>query len=412
LTRIGQNLYRRVRNSEVLNRCAAQEAKCEKVGGHPRAEMQQIHLLEALDWLMRAQDVIPYGGLSRGYSFGWNPLYPKKGWQPVHPKSSAEAIATLFDCAGAMSRIDLRQRAIDLADWLAKIQMYSGAIRGGALNEAGSSEKLNTALALQGWIRTIKETGGKRYLSAIQQAADFLLELARQVVRPGRQISDDTVHDDAPATSAVGLALIQTGILLEEYTYCAVGERCLNQAVGLQKKNGWFHNNGREGSHPSLLQTLAMTVENILMGGIILDNPKYIRSARLTADVLLKKYQHDHILSGRFLPDWSGDASWSGQLANGKMASVWIRLYQITDMEEYLTAARHMVASLEKGQNRASTNPGLRGGIKGCFPCNGDFGRYQTLSSATIQFIDALLLVKRIREEETIMPASAVPAEV
>jgi hypothetical protein len=310
-----------------------------------------------------------------------------------------------------MSRIDLRQRAIDLADWLVKIQMYSGAIRGGALNEAGSSEALSTALTLLGWIRAVKETGRERYLPAIRRATEFLLELERKSDGPGRRTPDDILHGDTPAASAVGLALIQTGIFLEEYTCCAVGERRLNQTIGRQKKNGWFQNNGSDPAHPTLLQTLAAIVENILMCGIILDNPKYIRSAQATADVLLKKYQVDHVLSGRVLPDWSGDVSWSGQLANGKMASIWLRLYRITGGEDYFTSALRMIDALKKGQNRASSNPGLRGGIKGCFPCDGDFGRYQTLSSSTIQFIDALLLMDRIMERQTAASPQAVPAE-
>jgi hypothetical protein len=405
-------MYQRFRSSEVLNHCAAQEAKCEKVGGHPKADIQQIHLLEALDWLMRAQDVIPHGGLSRGYSFGWNPFYPKKGWQPANPKSTAEAISTMFDCARVMSRIDLRQRAIDLADWLDKIQMYSGAIRGGAMNEARSSEKLTTALTLLGWIRTAKETGGDHYHAAIHRAVDFLLGLEQQATGTGRRTSDVICHDDISATSAAGLALIHAGIFLEEYTCCAVGERCLSRVMGFQKKNGWFCNNGCDPSHSRLLQILVATVEHVLMGGIILDDRKYIDSARLTADVLLRRFQDDHILSGRFFPDWSGDVSWSGQLANAKTASIWIRLFQITNLEGYLTAARQMINLLKKGQNRSSTNPGLRGGIKGCFPCDGDFGRYQTLSSATSQFITALLLMERVGEKQTAQSASAVPAEV
>jgi hypothetical protein len=412
LTRITQSLYHRLRNSEVLNRSAAQEAKCEKTGGHPEADMSQIHLLEALDWLMRAQDVIPYGGLSRGYSFGWNPFYPRRGWQPADPKPTAEAIFSLFDCAVVMSRIDLRQRAVDLADWLAKIQMYSGAIRGGALNEAPSSEMCTTALTVLGWIRTAKETGRKQYLPAIRQAADFLLDQQRKATKPGRQASGTTGQGNIPAISAVGLALVQTGIFLEEYTCCAVGERCLNRAISLQQDNGWFCHNGCDRSHSALLQSLSATVESILLGGIILDNSKYIRSARLTADVLLKKFQDDRVLSGRFLSDWSEDVPWSGQLGNAKMAAIWTRLYQITDVDDYLVAARRMIDALKRGQNRSSTNPGLRGGIKGSFPCDGDFGRYQTLSSATIQFINALLLVNRMTGEQTPMLTDAAPVEV
>jgi hypothetical protein len=407
-----QHLYRRFRTAEVFNRCAVQEAKCEKAGGHPEADMEQIHLLEALDWLMHAQDIVPYGGLSRGYSFGWNPFSPKKGWQPAHPKPAAEAIATLFDCDEVMSRIDLRQRGIDLADWLVKIQMYSGAIRGGALNEVPSSEVLNTALAILGWIRTARETGAERYSRAIRSAADFLLAFQKDAAKSGLQTSNPVGHNGTLAISAVGLALIQTGIFLEEYTCCAVGERCLNQTIGFQEKNGWFRNDGQDPTHRVLLQTLAATVENILMSGVVLDNPKYVRSARLTADALLEKFQNRTFLSGRFLPGWSEDASWSGQLGNGKMASIWLRLHQITNKDDYLISARRMISWLKKGQNRISTNHGLRGGIKGCFPCDGDLGRYQTLSSATIQFINTLLLVERMAQERAVVPENTVPAKV
>ncbi len=410
MARMTQQLYRRFRTAEIFNHSAVQEAKCEKAGGHPEADMEQVHLLEALDWLMRAQDILPHGGLSRGYSFGWNPFCPKKGWQPAHPKPTAEAIITLFDCAEAMSRIDLRQRAIDLADWLVKIQMYSGAIRGGALNEVRSSEVLNTALAILGWIRMARETGAERSVLAIRKAADFLIGLQQEAAKPGRHVPDAAGYGDALGVSSVGLALIQTGIFLEEYNCCAVGERCLNQAISLQETNGWFRNNGHDPTHQTLLQNLASTVENILMCGIILDNPKYVHSARLTADVLLERLQAGKVLCGRFFPDWSDGVSWSGQFGNGKMASIWIRLYQITDTNAYLTAAHRTIASLKRGQNRISTDPGLRGGIKGCFPCDGDFGRYQTLSSATIQCINALLLVERMAQQQAAAPRNTIPA--
>jgi hypothetical protein len=386
----------------MFNRCAVQEAKCEKAGGHPEAEIEQIHLLEALDWLMHAQDISPYGGLSRGYSFGWNTFCPKKGWQLAHPKPTAEAIVALFDCAEAMHRIDLRQRAIDLADWLVKTQMYSGAIRGGALNEAPASEVINTALAILGWTRTAKETGSDRYGLAARNASNFLLDLHHGAAG----------QSDATILSAMGLALIQSGIFLEEYTCCAVGERCMSRAISFQEKNGWFHGTSRDASDHILLQTLAATVENILCGGIILDNDKYIRAARLTADILQEKFRHDNILSGQFLRDWTGDAPWSSQLGNGKMATIWIRLFQITEQDDYLSSAQRMLQILKRGQNRTSTNPGLRGGIKGCYPCDGDFGRYQTLSSATVQFINCLLLAERTALKVPDISESIIPAQV
>jgi len=39
-----------------------------------------------------------------------------------------------------------------------------------------------------------------------------------------------------------------------------------------------------------------------------------------------------------------------------------------------------------------SDSPGLRGGVKGSCPFDGDYGRYEVLNWATKFFVDALLL--------------------
>jgi hypothetical protein len=404
VTRMTKYLRRRVLATDLLNHIAVQEAKCERSGGHSEAQADQIHLLEALRWLMRAQDAVLFGGLSRGYSFGWNPFFPRKGWQPAHPKPTAEAINTLFDCAAAMSRIDLRRKAIDLADWLVKIQMYSGAIRGGALDEAPSSEVFNTALAIIGWIRAARETGAERFSGATRRACDFLVGLQHHGMGTKAETFRSSGHPDASANSAVGLALIKSGIFLEEYAYCAAGEGCLTRVLNLQKDNGWF--NGSSLDHPNnpLLQTIAASAEDILLCGMILDNPKYIQASKQTADALLNPLNRHQLLSGRFRSDWSNGAPWSCPLGSAKMAVIWSKLYQITGEDRYMESVQGISALLKKVQNRNSSNPGLRGGIKGCFPCDGDFGRYQTISSATLQFINLLL-------PSSATPWQQIPAE-
>jgi len=37
-------------------------------------------------------------------------------------------------------------------------------------------------------------------------------------------------------------------------------------------------------------------------------------------------------------------------------------------------------------------NPGLRGGVKGSFPFDGAYGRYEILNWATTFYVDAMLL--------------------
>jgi hypothetical protein len=407
VTALTKYFHQRVLTTDLLNRCAIREARCDKSGGHPLAQADQEHLLEALHWLMRAQDVIPYGGLSRGYSFGWNPYFPKKGWQPPHPRPTAEAVNTFFNCSTTMSRIDLLHRAVDLADWLVKIQMPSGAIRGGVLDEPPSPEVLNTALAVTGWLRAWRETSAERFARATRRACDFLLGLQGKDAGARTRSFCAGEYSEAASRSTMGLALIQAGIVMEEYDYCAAGEKCMMQIIGRQQENGWFRGTRMDRSSDPLSQTIAMIVENVILSGLILDNSKYLQVATRTADALLNRFQEEGCLGGRMRSDWSMATSWSCLEGSGLMACVWLRLFHAAGEKKYLSAARQVIGVLERDQNRMTSNPGLRGGIKGSFPCDGDFGRYQTLSSATGQFINALLLLPGVSSERPNIPVPA-----
>lgn len=400
MARIKTYLQENLLTADLLNRTAVREAKCDKSGGHPVAKPDEDHLLEALAWLMRAHDAIPYGGLSRGYSFGWNPYFPKRGWQPAHPKTTGEVITTLFDCAATLGREDLRQIAVGLANWLVKIQMPSGAIRGGALDEPPSSETLNTAQAIIGWTRAFQETEKERYAEAARRASDFLLQLHD----PGDPNSSDLFssagEDNIVCRSRAGWALIQVGIVLEEYQYCAAGDRNVLACLQHQQPNGWFGDSLPSASNSSLLQSIAYCLEGILQSSLILDNKRYFNSAKKSADALLSLILDDGSLSGLFASDWTPRASWSCLLGDALMASIWLKLHGLTGNKTYLKAAHRMIVFLKKTQNRTTTHPGLRGGIKGSFPCDGEFGRYQTLSAGSKYFIDSLLSLAQVLQAQ------------
>jgi len=407
VARIKTYLQENLLTANLLNRTAAQEAKCDKSGGHPVAELDENHLLEALAWLMRAHNAMPYGGLSRGYSFGWNPYFPKRGWQPAHPKTTGGVIPTLFDSSVALGREDLRQTAIGLANWLVKIQMPSGAIRGGALDEPPSSEILNTAQAIIGWTRAFQETQTEWYAEAARRASDFLLQLHDPEYPRGSDPSLSAGEDSIVCRSRAGWALIQVGIVLEEYQYCAAGDKDVLLCLQRQQPNGWFGDSQPNASDSSLVQTIAHCLEGILQSSLILDNKRYFNSAKKTADALLSLIRDDGSLSGLFTSDWTPQASWSCLLGDALMASIWLKLHGLTGNKTYLKAAHRMIVFLKKTQNCTTTHPGLRGGIKGSFPCDGEFGRYQTLSAGSKYFIDSLLSLAQVLQAQP--PASSLP---
>ncbi len=400
MMKVAKYLQENIFTAHLLNRSALHEAKCDKSGGHPVAARDQVHLLEAIAWLTRSQDAMPYGGLSRGYSFGWNPYFPKRGWQLPHPKASAEAISTLFDGANTLNRRDLGQRAVGLANWLMKIQMSNGAIRGGALDEPPTSEILNTAQAVIGWARAFRETGGERFVQAVRRASDFLLRAQGPRGATSPCLSWRRNDVGTGCHSRTSWALILAGILLEEYQYCAAGENALMRCIQHQQSQGCFQSDSAGDPHVPLLHSMAYSLEGILNSALILDNHKYFLAAKEMADVPLDRIREDANSAG----SWLQEAAPSCPMGHAQMANIWLKLYQVTGSGTYLDAAQRTLCFVKRTQNRTASNPGLRGGIKGSFPCDGQFGRYQILSRATISFIDALLSLAHVSQPQQLNP--------
>ncbi len=73
------------------------------------------------------------------------------------------------------------------------------------------------------------------------------------------------------------------------------------------------------------------------------------------------------------------------------MANNWMRLAVITGDPKWLEPVPAVLRFLKRTQNRHSTEPGVRGGIKGSWPVGGDYGAYEVLNWATKFFADALM---------------------
>ena len=111
------------------------ELRRDRAGGHPLASDPREHLVAAIEWLVRAHDATPDGGVSRGYSVAWNPYFQRRGWQPSYPETTGYLIPTFFDAAEDLRQADLRARAIRMTDWELEVQLSSGAVQGGVIGE-------------------------------------------------------------------------------------------------------------------------------------------------------------------------------------------------------------------------------------------------------------------------------------
>src|SRR5438132_11282214 len=135
---------RAIRAHPLLNPTALAQGWREWLRGYPADPEHEPHLAAAIEWLVRAQDATPDGGISRAYSLVRHRHYGRPGWQPSYPETTGYIIPTLYAAARRLGRPELAVRAERAARWEIDIQLPTGAVRGGAIGEPESPAVFNT----------------------------------------------------------------------------------------------------------------------------------------------------------------------------------------------------------------------------------------------------------------------------
>jgi SAM-dependent methyltransferase len=385
-----------IRTSPMSNRAAYRELARERGRRAVVVRDNNFHMKEAVEWIKRAQDATPDKGVSRGYSVAWNLHMGGKGWQPSYPETTGYTIPTMFDCASHFNDADLRRRAIEMADWEIEVQMANGAVMGGTVNPNPTPAVFNTGQVMLGWLRGYDETKHRKYLEACGRAADFLVTVQNPDGGWGKGNSQFARADSTTYNARVGWALIVTGQRLQEVKYIDAGRRNIRFSIAQQTCNGWFRDNCLTDPSAPLLHTICYAIEGILGAAEALQNDDYFAKAKLAADALLKCIRGDGSVAGRLESSWSAKVDWSCLTGDAQLAGVWLQLFSKTQNPVYQMAARRVLTFLKSTQNCSSSEPGLRGGIKGAYPFDGDYGRFEILNWATKFFIDALLLDEQL----------------
>jgi hypothetical protein len=351
-------------------------------------------LSAAIDWLCRAQDASGDGGVARSYSLAYNAFFGKRGWAPSYPETTGYIIPTMFDYAQISARGELFDRAVRMADWECEVQMPSGAVQGGTVNEPPSPAVFNTGQVIFGWVRAFKETGTERYLQSALKAGDFLLT-CQDTDGAWRKHLSRFASENMPSytyNARTAWALLQLAEATGTKAYRDAAVRNIEFALREQLPNGWFRNNCLNDPDRPLLHTIAYTLEGVVEAGISLSEATYISAVRRAADELLARLRPDGRLAGRFDRRWEAAANYSCLTGNAQMGIVWGRLYQVTGDDRYLDGMVRTNEFLRKVQWMGTRNADLDGGISGSFPLHGQYGRFQILNWAVKFFLDSMLL--------------------
>lgn len=351
------------------------------------------HLKETSEWLIRAQDSSSDAGVSRAYSTAGSLLSRSpKGWQDSYPETTGYIIPTMIALSDYFNDDEFKLRALRMAEWEIDIQLSSGAVMGSVVTAKPSPAVFNTGQVIFGWLAAFKHSGKQEYLDATIRAGNYLVSVQGQDGSWDKGDSKFALKGATVYNARVAWALIELGLATNKQKYIGAGQKNIEFVLSKQHKNGWFSDNCLTDPVNPLLHTIAYATRGVLEAGICLNESRYIKAATNTLDSLLNCQRSDGGIPGRLKSDWSSEENWDCITGDAQTAISWLRVHSITGEEKYKVAARAAIEFVKSTQNLEHPNPGIRGGVKGSFPFDGPYGKYQLLNWAAKFFCDALML--------------------
>jgi aminoglycoside N3'-acetyltransferase len=352
----------------------------------------------AIGWIGRAQDFSTSkdGGVARVYH-----LF--KGWSSSYPETTGYIIPTFLEHAKHTGSADSRLRAGRMAQWLRSIQLPGGGFQGGRIDSTPVTPVVfNTGQILMGLAAAENAFGG--YGESLRRAADWLVGIQDPDGCWRRYSSPFAGGGVKTYDTHTAWGLLEAARIEPDRGYAEAALANIDWALSYQSGNGWFAKCCLSNAAIPLAHTLGYALRGVLEAYRFTQDSKYLDASRKTADALLGKLRSDGFLPGRFLPDWSAAATWACLTGSAQIAICWFMLFRITGDKRYLDAA-----VLANGFVRRTVSfdvpPGMAGGVKGSFPLDGAYSRYEYPNWAAKFLIDSLLL-----ESELAGPSSGVTA--
>jgi len=347
----------------------------------------EVHLQEGIEWLKRAQDATPNSGVSSGYH-----LY--HGWLPSYPETTGYIIETFLDYYHLIGTMEIKQRALDMADWLVSIQFEDGAFPDTPLKQ---KLVFDTGQIIFGLVRIYEETEKERFKEAAIRAGDWLLTMQED-----NGVWEKGAYNGIPHAyySRVAWSLLEIHRITNEDKYVLGNEKNIEWVISNQIDNGWFNNASftlKNHTHP-FTHTIAYTIRGILESGIYLNNDRYINSAENAIKNILNQINEDGFVSGVFNREWVGMKKYSCLTGSAQLAIIYFKLAKIRNNEQYYNKACDITRYLKTKQIKNTSNYNIKGAIAGSFPVWGGYIHFALPNWATKFFCDTLVLEYSLKD--------------
>lgn len=393
-----RTLLRTIRNTLSLPARLTPAARKERLSdrrGLPSFDPGPAAVIEACTaWLCAAQDhsASADGGVARDYSL-------LTGWSSSYPETTGYIIPTMITMAQRTGDAALHARARRMLDWCLAIQFEHGGFQGGKIDSTPRmAVTFNTGQILLGLAAGVAAYGA-RYESALHRAASWLRDSQdadgcwRQHPTPFAQAGEKAYE------THVAWGLFEADRVAPGHGYGAAGLRQVDWALGKQQPNGWFASNCLDTPALPLSHTIGYALRGLLEAQRFSARADLLDAAVRTGASIANAVAADGFLPGRLDSNFQPGADYACLTGSVQNAHCLLLLYQLTGERRYLDAGRR----LNRYVRRAIAIDGpahLRGGVKGSFPVDGDYGTWAYLNWAAKFCIDANLLELELEESD------------
>jgi len=342
-------------------------------------------------WMSRAQDESPShdGGVARSFDL-------LHGWESSYPETTGYIVPTFIDYGRRHGRPDLVERARRMADWLVSIQLPEGGFQGGRIDSVPVVPvTFNTGQILIGLAVAQSTLGG--YRDAMQRAADWLVHTQDADGCWRRHPTPFAAAGEKEYETHVAWGLFEAARVEPTRGYGEAGLANVRWALGAQGRDGWLTRCCLDDPGRPLTHTIGYALRGVLEAYRYRPDATLLDAARRIADGLLSVLGADGRLPGRLLPGWKPAVSWVCLTGAAQVAICWMMLFRCTGERRYVDAALRANAFVRRTV-RLDGPADILGGVKGSFPVDGDYGRYQYLNWAAKFLADALMLETELRD--------------
>ena len=343
----------------------------------------------AAQWLCDAQDnsLSHDGGVARDFSL-------VSGWASSYPETTGYIIPTFLELADHGFPASYRKRARKMLDWLVRIQMPDGAFQGGKIDSVPVQPvAFNTGQILLGLAAGQAHFGS--FHEPMHRAARWLVEIQDPDGAWRRGASPFARAGDKTYDTHIAWGLLEAARVAPQMGYAEAALANVRWTLTRQDSNGWIDDCCLDDPLQPFTHTLGYALRGILEAHRYSRDATLLHAAKRAADGMLPGLRADGFLPGRFFRDWKPAVAWSCLTGSAQVSWCWLYLFNETHERRYLDAALSANRFLRRTVKTEGA-VGVRGGVKGSFPVDGDYVRLGFPNWAAKFLIDTLLLERRI----------------